>query len=138
MKNILAKTLACSSLFLFGLSMTIQAAPQNNWYHEREAFFHGEGWHMHLFDRVRDDLTHVQEVDFRGNDQYRLAQTKDELNALQGKMAAHQYDQPQLDGVISNLQRVVSDNRLSPMNRDMLNDDLARLRDFRAHHNDWR
>lgn len=117
--------------------MMVQAAPQDHWYQERDTFYHGEGWRMHVFDRVRDDLTHVQATDLRGSDEYRIARTKEVLNDLQGKMAAHQYDQPQLDEVIGNLQRVVADNRLTPRDRDMLTDDLNRLRDFRGHHENW-
>lgn len=83
--------------------MTVQAAPQDYWCQEREGFSPGEAWRMHLFDLVRDDLKHVQEVDFRGSDQYRIARTMEQLNALQGKMAAHQYEQPQLDEVIGSL-----------------------------------
>jgi hypothetical protein len=32
----------------------------------------------------------------------------------------------------------VADNRLSSRDRDMLNDDLNRMRDYREHHEDWR
>ena len=38
---------------------------------------------------------------FQGGDQYRIARTKEELNDLQNKMVAHQYDQPELDEVIA-------------------------------------
>lgn len=69
--------------------MTVQAAPQDYWCQEREGFSPGEAWRMHLFDLVRDDLKHVQEVD-------RIARTMEQLNALQGKMAVHQYDRSQL------------------------------------------
>lgn len=136
MKNTLLRTLA-PGLLLFGLAVSIQAAPQRDWHQERETFYHGEGWRMHLFDRVRDDLTHVQEATFRGGDEYRIARTKEELNELQGKLAAHQYDEAKLDEVIGALQRVVADNRLTPNDRDVLNDDLSRLRDYRAHHENW-
>jgi hypothetical protein len=33
---------------------------------------------------------------------------------------------------------VVNDNRLAPRDRDILNDDLNRLQDFRAHARDYR
>jgi hypothetical protein len=39
--------------------------------------------------------------------------------------------------VIGALGQVVRDNRLSGRDRDVLNDDLNRLRDFRARHNDY-
>ncbi len=129
-----------AGLLLFGVSMSVQAAPQDrgSWYEERDTFYHGNDWRMHMFDRVRDDLNHVQETTFRGSDQYRIARTKEQLNDLQGKMAAHQYDQPELDQVIAGMQRVVADNHLSSRDRDMLADDLTRLRDYREHHESWR
>jgi len=63
---------------------------------------------------------------------------KQELNELQAKMAENRYDQPELDSVISAMQRVVSDNHLSGRDREMLNDDLNRLRNFREHHDGYR
>ncbi|HTA43141.1 MAG TPA: hypothetical protein VK789_11880 [Bryobacteraceae bacterium] len=140
----IARSLAVG-VFLFGIA-NIQAAPQDRdhdrddrgWYQNRDSFYHGEGWKMRLFDRVRDDLNRVQEVDFNGRDQYRIERTKQELNELQGKLASQRYDQPELDDVIGALNGVVAANQLSPRDRDMLNDDLARLREYREHHEDWR
>lgn len=132
----IAQSLAFGALLL--ILPNIQAAPQDNWYQERESFYHGEGWHMRLFDRVRDDLDRVQQTDFKGRDQFRIARTKDELNDLQTKLADHMYDQPQLDEVIGSLNRVLASNRLSQRDRDMLSDDLVHLRDYREHHADWR
>jgi len=96
-------------------------------------------WRGRLFERVRSDLDHVQAVTFRFSpDQYRLSRVKTELNELQDKYAAHGYSQPELDDVISSLQRVVADNNLSERDRDILRDDLTRLRDFREHHEGYR
>ena len=47
------------------------------------------------------------------------------------------YDERDLDDVIGVLARVVSDNRMAPRDRDILTDDLSRLRDYREHHADW-
>ena len=143
MKFFLLKSLAGTGLLLFGLATVAQAAPQDRdpdrgWYQGRDTFFHGESWRMHMFQRVREDLDHVQTSIFRGGDEYRIARTKEQLNELQNKLADHRYDQPELDDVIGGLQRVVADNRLTPRDRDMLNDDLNRLRDYREHHADWR
>jgi len=141
MKYFLLRSLAGTGLLLFGLTATVQAAPQDRdsrWYEGRQTFYHGEGWRMHMFQRVQEDLDHVQTSDFRGGDQYRIAHTKEQLSDLQSKLAAHQYDQPELDEAIAGLQRVVADNRLTPRDRDILNDDLNRMRDYREHHADWR
>jgi hypothetical protein len=92
---------------------------------------------MHLFERVRADLDHVQTVAFSDGDEYRIVRTKQQVDELQGKLAEGKYDQPELDEVVASLGRVLADNRLSPRDRDMLNDDLSRVRDYRAHHGDW-
>jgi len=56
---------------------------------------------------------------------------------MQEKLSRGVYDQRELDEVIGAMQRVVADNRLSPRDRDVLNDDLQRLRDYREHHDRW-
>ena len=141
MKHIWTNT-AILGAMLFGLT-ALQAAPQapgddEGWYHNRESFYHGQDWRMRLFDRVREDLNRVQTAAFPGGDEYRINRTMQDLNDLQGKLTAGRYDEPELDSVIGSLGKVVSDNRLSPRYRDMLNDDLARLRDYREHHENWR
>jgi hypothetical protein len=140
MKRNLFKGVACAGLLLFSLSAR-QALAQNRdgdtFHHSREGFYAGESWKMHLFERVRADLDYVQKVAFAGSDEYRIVRTKDQVAELQGKMAEGRYDQPELDEVIAGLARVVADNRLSSRDRDMLNDDLTRVRDYRAHHEEW-
>jgi hypothetical protein len=108
-------------------------------YHrDRDDRFRGNDWRQRFFERIREDLDHVQSGAFPfGADQYRLARTRQELDELQGKLAAGRYDQRELDEVIGAMGQVVRDNRLSRGDRDVLNDDLNRLRDFRARHNDY-
>ncbi len=72
-----------------------------------------------------------------GGDEYRLSATMDQLNQLQSKLANHVYDEASLDQVIDALGRVASYNRMAPRDRDMLNDDISRLRNYREHHADW-
>jgi hypothetical protein len=105
----------------------------DRWYHDRDDWTHGgDNWRNRLFERVRDDLEHVQSVTFPvGADQYRLVRTKQELNELQGQMASGRWDRRQLDDVIGALARVIDDNRLSGRDRDILRDDLNRLRELR-------
>jgi hypothetical protein len=84
------------------------------------------------------DLDHVQNTTWPGGrDRYRIDRTKQELNELQGKLEHHRYDERELDDVIGSLGRVVADNRMSPRDREVLNDDVNRLRDYRAHHDRW-
>jgi hypothetical protein len=105
-----------------------------DFYHrERDESFRRENWRERFFERVRDDIEHAQSISFPfGNDQYRLAKTKQELNELQAGMDSGRYDPRDLDDVIGALARVVQDNRLGLRDREILTDDLNRLREFRA------
>jgi hypothetical protein len=93
---------------------------------------------MHMFERIRVDLDHVQDVAFERRDEDRIVRTKAKISELQDKLSAGRYDRQKLDDVIASLQTVVDDNRLSSRDRDMLNDDLDRVRDYRDHHENWR
>jgi hypothetical protein len=137
--------LGAAGIFLLGLANT-QAAQQTrdrdrddqSWYQSRDSFYREQGWRMRFFDRVRDDLNRIQAKAFTDNDDYRIERTKQELTDLQSKLAAGKYDEPELDSVIGALGKVVADNRLGGRDRDVLNDDLTRLRDYREHHENWR
>ena len=59
------------------------------YYREREAWFRGENWRGHFFERVRQDLEHAESMTFPvSRDEFRIARTKQELDELQGKLAA--------------------------------------------------
>jgi hypothetical protein len=104
----------------------------------RDDWFRGDNWRGQLFQRVREDVQHVRAETFPfTNDQYRLATVIQELDELQSKLAAGRYDEREIDDVIGAMRRVVQDNRLFPRDRDVLNDDLNRLGDFRARHDDY-
>ena len=140
MKNILLSSMAGVGLLVFSLTAMAQDRPRDDdSYHSgRDAYFHGQNWHMRMFERVKDDVEHVREVTWpSGGDTYRLDRTIGELNELQGKFANHDYDERELDDVIEALGRVASYNRMNPRDRDILDDDVTRLREYRDHHADW-
>ena len=150
MKHALIKTTLLSGLLVLGTSAFAQDRDRDRDRYDRdsrspdwsqqEQRYHENGrddswWRGRMFQRVREDLDHVQAVTFPFSaDQYRVSRTKQELNELQGKLEAGRYDQPELDRTIQGLERVLSNNNLSARDRDMLQDDLRRLRDFRANH----
>jgi hypothetical protein len=105
-------------------------------YHrERDQRFGGNDWRARFFQHIREDLDHVESFTFPfGGDQARLARTKFELDELQQKLARGVYDERELDEATEALQVVVSSNRLGPRDREILSDDLARMRDFRIRH----
>jgi len=130
------KKLLTAGLFMLaclGLNLAAQ-----DWYHDRDGRFHNEEWRMRLFEHVRIDLTHVQQVTWPGGKEgRRLERTKEELRDLQDKLAHQRYDEHELDDVIDSMKKSANDDRLAPRDRDVLNDDLIRLRDYREHHEHW-
>ena len=135
MKHLLIGSTIISGLILFAVPGFPQDRDRDeDRYHNEDR---GEGyWAGHLFERVRADLDHVQGITpvFSG-DEFRLAKAKQELSELQRSAAGGRFEQErELDDVINALQRVVADNRMPPRDRDLLNDDLNRLRDFKEHH----
>ncbi len=139
MKSVLRRTLTIGSLLAFCCGIGAVAQDRDDdWYHNRDSFYHGEHWRARLFDRVRDDVDHVQSTTFPvSKDEFRLVRVKEQLNDLQSKMANGQYDEGELDEVVHSLQRVVDSNKLSGRDREILTDDLAHLREYREHHEDW-
>jgi hypothetical protein len=144
MKLAFLRGIAGAGLLLFAVSAGMAQDRDHDrdrdqgWYQERDTFYRGHEWRAHMFQRVREDLDRVQATTFPGGgDEFRIARTKEELNELQNKLAAGRYDQPELDQVIGAMHRVVASNRLSARDRDVLNDDLNRLRDYREHHENW-
>ncbi len=105
---------------------------------DRDRFFQGEAWHRNLFQRVREDVEHIQHSTFPfTGDQSRLSRTIFELNELQSKWAQGRYDEHELGDVMDALSSVLQSNRLSGRDRDVLADDLNRMREFREHHEEW-
>jgi len=130
------KTLIAGSIMLACLGLNAVA---QDWYHEREARFRGEEWRGHVFEHVRVDLDHIGSAVFAaGKEQRRLQRTKEELAELQGKLEHGRYDEHELNDVIDSMVKSANDQRLSPRDRDVLHDDLNRLRDYREHHDQWR
>ncbi len=119
-------------------SLALTAGAQD-WYHDRDMRFHGEDWRMHLFEHVRTDIEHVQETSpwKREREAKRLERTKEELRELQGKLMNHRFDRGELQDVIDSLVKSANDDRLSRPDKDVLADDLNRLRDYRDHHEHW-
>ena len=119
-------------LAFFGLNAAAQ-----DWYHDRDLRFRGEEWRAHLFEHVRMDLDHVESVTGGWRDRQRLDRTRHQLDDLQYKLHNRVYDEHELNEVIRDLGRVVTENRMGPRERDILNDDRRRMEDYRAHHDRW-
>jgi hypothetical protein len=89
--------------------------------------------HYEIFNQVRADLDRAESHSYaNGGDRKRFNKVREELNDFQRSGNPHE-----LNEAISRLQNVVNDNRLAPRDRNILADDLYRMRDFRAR-NGWR
>ena len=115
------------------------ARDQEGPYHrDRDQYFRGNDWRATFFARIREDLDHVASGSYPfSGDQDRVQRTMMDLDELQQKLAQGFFDQRELDEAIGGMQEVVQANRLAPRDRDVLTDDLKRMRDFRARHNDY-
>lgn len=115
-------------------------AGAQDWYHDREEHFRAQDWRMHMFETIRGDIEHVQQTSpwKAQREAKRLERTKEELRDLQGKLMRHNFDGGELNDVIDSLQKSANDDRLSRRDKDILADDLNRLRDYREHHDHWR
>jgi hypothetical protein len=120
-------------LACFGMNLAAQ-----DWYHDREMRFHGEEWRGHIFEHVRTDMDHIGSAVFASpKEQNRLQRTKFQLGELQDKLNHGIFDDRELQAVINQVGTASGDQRLSPRDRDILHDDLNKLRDYRAHHDHW-
>lgn len=125
----------------FGLTLAACAGlgfAGQDWYHDREARFHDEGWHAHVFEGVRNDLDHIYSVGAAADkEQRRMEKTKEELTALQAKLDQGVFDNGTLNDVIDSMRKSANDQRLGPQDREVIADDVARLHDYQKNHNHW-
>jgi hypothetical protein len=117
--------------------LTLNAVAQD-WYHDRDERFRGEGWRGRVFFHVREDLSHIGSAAWAsGKERTRLERTKQELAELQAKLEHGRYDEHELSDVIDSIRKSANDDRLAPRDRDILREDLNRLIDYREHHDHW-
>jgi hypothetical protein len=116
-----------------GLIMATLAlsAVGQDWYHEREERFRGEQWRSHIFVHVRTDLEHVwSAVRASDKERRRLERTKEELTKMQADLDQGRFDNGLLNDAIDSIRKSSNDDRLAPRDRQVLADDLIRLKDY--------
>jgi len=122
---------------LIATTAGISVAGQD-WYHDRDARFHDEGWRPHVFASVREDLEHIYSAGAASDrERHRLERTREELTALQAKLEQGIFDNGTVNDVIDSLRKSANDQRLSPRDREVLGDDAARIHDYQRNHNHW-
>jgi uncharacterized coiled-coil DUF342 family protein len=118
--------------------VTLSGAAQD-WYADRDTRYQGEQWRAQVFTQVRSDLDHVWSA--RGaseKENTRLDRTKEELTELQAKLDHGQFDNGTLNDVIDSIRKSSNDQRLSPRDRAVLSDDVARLKDYQDNYKHWK
>src|SRR5579864_5155009 len=118
-------------------SLTSIAFAQD-WYHDRDERYRGDQWRPHVFSHVREDLEHIRSArNASEKENARLERTKEELTKMQADLDQGRFDNGLLNDVIDSLRKSSNDQRLSPRDRDVLNDDVNRLHDYQRNHNHW-
>jgi len=110
------------------------SAVAQDWYHAREERFRGEEWRRHLFMHVKTDLEHVWSGRAADREQTRLAKTEEELTKMQADFDQGRWDNGILNDVIDSIRKSSNDDRLEPRDRDILADDVRRLKEFQDQH----
>jgi hypothetical protein len=120
------------------LASVTSIAFAQDWYHDREERYRGDQWRPHVFSDVRQDLDHIYSARFASEkENARLDKTKEELTKMQADLDQGRFDNGLLNDVIDSIGKSANDQRLSPRDRDVLNDDLNRLHDYQRNHNHW-
>jgi len=120
------------------LASAMSIALAQDWYHEREERYRGDQWRAHVFSQVRQDLDHIWSARFASEkENARLDRTKEELTKMQADLDEARFDNGLLNDVIDSIRKSANDQRLSPRDRDVLNDDLNRLHEYQVNHNHW-
>lgn len=118
-------------------SVTSMAFAQD-WYHDRDERYRGDQWRSHVFSHIRQDLDHIWSArNASEKENARLDRTKEELGKMQADLDQGRFDNGLLNDVIDSLRKSANDQRLSPRDRDVLNDDVNRLHDYQRNHNHW-
>jgi hypothetical protein len=111
-------------------------AAAQDWYHDRDERFRGEGWRPHVFTYVRTDLEHIwSAVRASDKERERLEKTKEELTKMQADLDEGRWDNGILNDVIDSIRKSSNDDRLAERDRALLADDVARLKEFQDQHN---
>jgi hypothetical protein len=122
-------------LVLAAAAMTVFG---QDWYHDRDARFHGEGWRTHVFSEVRSDVEHVWSGHAADRERARLQKREEELGKMQADLDHGRWDNGILNDVIDSIDKSANDERLARRDRDVLADDVRRLKEFQDQHNNHR
>lgn len=127
--------------FSAGLALIALAlgALAQDWYAVRIERYSGDTWRPHIFDNVRNDIEHVWSTYAAADREIaRMNKTKEELYKMQTDLDQGRFDNGLLNDVIDSLRKSSNDDRVAPKDREVIADDLIRLKDYQTNHNHWR
>src|ERR1700759_4965602 len=128
-----AITTVAIAMFLLALS---SAAVAQDWYHDRDAPYHGDQWRSRVFAEIRTDLDNIWSARHAAdNERKRIDRTKQELTDLQAKLEHGEWDNGHVNDVIDSLRKSADDQKLSERDRAVLSDDVSRLKGLQDEHN---
>jgi hypothetical protein len=129
------RRIVSTGLVIAAMAMTAFA---QDWNHDRDQRYQGDTWRPHLFDYVRTDLEHVWSAyQAKDRERVRLDKTKEELYKMQVDLDQGRFDNGILNDVIDSLRKSSNDDRLSTSDKEIIADDLVRLKDYQSHHDRW-
>jgi hypothetical protein len=129
------RRIVSTGLVIAAMAMTAFA---QDWDHDRDQRYQWDAWRPHLFDYVRTDLEHVWSAyQAKDRERVRLDKTKEELYKMQVDLDQGRFDNGILNDVIDSLRKSSNDDRLSTSDKEIIADDLVRLKDYQSHHDRW-
>lgn len=92
-------------------------------------------WGREPLDRVRADLDRTErDIRYLGNEEMdRFNRMRGQVSEFQHKWEQGRFDKDMLDHIIEGLNHTVEHSRIRPRDRDVLADDVRRLRELREH-----
>jgi hypothetical protein len=126
----LARTVIGASVFLFAAG----AFAQGYGYDRDDRRYRNErAYGGSPVERALSDLNQVSSYGYRNRgDMRRVNKAREELSEFQNKWARGRFDKGELDDAIGAIQHVVNSTWISQRDASMLQEDLYRLREFRA------
>ena len=118
-------------------ALAVSALAQD-WYHDREERFRGEGWKPKVFLHIRTELEQIRSVNQASDtERKRIERTKEELTKMQADLEQRRWDNGLVNDVIDSLRKSANDDRLAARDRAVLADDVNHVKDYQDHHNQW-
>jgi hypothetical protein len=126
--------LAGTGVLIFGLAANAQYPPRSGsqeGYPRYQDEDRGRDPNV-MFDRIQRNLERAQQGTFPFSaERARVSRAREALTEVQRDWNNGRLDRRALNEAIGSLERIMETNQLSDRNRDLLNFDLERLRDFR-------